>query len=199
MSRNPSARRAPVYGPVHKAHRYVLGSALMRLGATDFADSREAAAAARLVRDVIRFSADHLDNEDRHLHPLLRAIAEDHVLGLETAHEGHAREFETLGRLADAAEGDDREERVRKGSELYLRFARFVAQDLEHMDFEERVIEPLLHARYSDEELGAVHHAIVATMSQEELHELAELAGKALNRSEQQAVAALFDQGREAA
>ena len=185
--------RAPVYGPVHKVHRYALSAALQQLGATDFANPAEATTAVAVVRQQLAFSAEHLHHEDRHVHPMVRTIGNKQFLELEAAHGDHRREFDALGRLADRIEGADTAERVRLGSELYLAFARFMARDFEHMDFEERVIEPLLHARYSDEQITRLHLDVIAETPAEELEALGDLAAKALSKPEQEAVRLLFE------
>jgi len=192
MSTTP-APRAPVYGPIHKLHRHSSATAIQRLGATDFSNPEEARAAVELVRTEIAFGRDHLRNEDRHVHPLLRAIGSEPVASLAADHEEHEQDFQALEALASRVENGSGAERVAAGAELYLMFARFVARDFLHLDFEERVIEPLIHQHYSDAEIERMHAKVIAETPATEIERLGELAAHALNKPELDAVAALFD------
>jgi hypothetical protein len=185
--------RTPVYGPIHKLHRYALASAVIQLGRTDFSVEEEARAAAKLVREQIAFGREHLRNEDRHLHPLIAKVAAMAHSEVERGHDGHERDFRELEALAGAAESGNPSERVAAGAELYLAFARFVARDFDHMDFEERAVEPLLHDSYSDEEIERSHSAIIAETSADEMERLAGIASRALNGTELKLLGPLFD------
>lgn len=180
--------RAPVYGPIHKIHRHALAAAVSRLGATDFADEAEALAAAKLVREQLELGRAHLSNEDRHIHPMLGEAGETAIANLEAAHDEHEQAFQLLERLADSVQLGSDADRLRAGGQLYLAFARFVASDFDHMDYEERVIEPIIHAHYSDADIHQLHMSIIAETSPEEMSMLAELAVRALNRSELEAL-----------
>lgn len=187
------AHRAPVYGPIHKLHRHALATTITRLGATDFSNAREALAAVELVRDQIAFGREHLRNEDRHVHPHLRAIGGEPTAALIADHEDHEKAFQALEALAKRVEGAPAAERVAAGAELYLAFVRFAATDFLHMDFEERVVEPLIHKHYTDAEIERMHAPIIAETSAAEMQRLAELAARALSKPELDAVAAMFE------
>ena len=190
--------RAPVYGPIHKVHRFALASAVARVGAADYADKDEALEVAGLVRQQIAMGRAHLRNEDRHIHPLLRSGSIAHVAELDTAHDEHERDFAALEALAKRIEQGSSAERIAAGRELYLEFARFVARDFEHMDFEERVVEPAIHASHSDAQIEAAHRAVVAETSADELQALGELASQALSPPELEKVAELLKSGQSA-
>ena len=74
------------------------------------------------------------------------------------------------------------------GRELVRRFQTFVAQQLQHMDREEREVMAVLWAGLTDAEIGAISGRIVADIPQPRLAELMALILPALSAPEREAM-----------
>jgi hypothetical protein len=159
--------RHDLYGPIHKGLRAATSAMLVRLGSCDFADPAEARPALAELRALAAACAAHLGHEEDHVHPALEARRPGATAGLEADHERHHALFEGLEALAKTVEAAGPAGRGAAGRALYLGFAAFVAEDFAHMDREERTIQPLLHALFTDAELMAMEGAILAGLSPE--------------------------------
>ncbi|MBS0332977.1 MAG: hemerythrin domain-containing protein [Proteobacteria bacterium] len=157
-----SAQRWDIYGPIHKGLRLAHGRVLTRLGSADYARERQAVATE--LREHLRLCAQHLDHEDRHIHPAIEARAPGATAVLEAAHADHHAHFgeidATIGGLLNATP----DEAPALGRLLYLEVTRFVAADFAHMAFEEAEIWPRLCGLYSDEELAGIEMAIIGAL-----------------------------------
>jgi hypothetical protein len=78
---------------------------------------------------------------------------------------------------------------------LYRTLALFVADNLQHMNVEESVHNPLLWAAYSDAELDAIEHAIVASIPAELMMEALHWFVPALSAPERAGMLAGMSQG----
>lgn len=76
------------------------------------------------------------------------------------------------------------------GAELTRRFHAFVADELTHMDREERELNRLFWARLSDADLIAVSGRIVASIAPERMKTWGELMLPAMNGPEREAMLA---------
>lgn len=170
--------------PIHKGLRRALFETAMTLARTDFAVPEQTAAAERQVATCFGFLREHAEHEDRHTVP--EVLQRDRALGetLELAHPRLERlsiEIDSLwARFGALAEGARRA----LGFELSRRFQTFVAEQLLHMDQEERQVVPLLQAAFSDEQLGALSTRIVASIPPARMQEWGVLLGGALSAPE---------------
>lgn len=155
--------RWDLYGAVHKGLRRAHALMLARLGSADFGgDTQE------LLTDLRRhlaLSAIHLADEEEFIHPALEARVPGAPDVIEYQHEHHRAHMAAMAvEIRRISQGDDA---PAAGRRLYALFTRFVADDLDHMAFEETVIFPLLCRHFSDEELMELEHAIVHSMTPE--------------------------------
>jgi hypothetical protein len=74
------------------------------------------------------------------------------------------------------------------GAELTRRFHLLAADQLRHMDREEREVNAAFWARRSDQELAAVSARIVADIGPARMAEWGAIIGAAVNRAERQAI-----------
>ena len=182
--------RVDLLTPIHKALRRSLFETAMTLARTDFAVPEETAAAGGQVAICFAFLREHAEHEDRHTVP--EVLARNRALGeaLELAHprlERMAIEIDSLWpRFAPLADGARRA----LGSELIRRFQMFVAEQLLHMDQEERQVVPLLQAAFSDEQLGALGARIGASIPPARMQEWRVLFAAALSAPERAAMGA---------
>lgn len=150
--------RRDLYGAVHKGLRRAHARMVQALGSADFAE--DCGTLLDDLRQHLAMAALHLQDEDDHIHAALEARAPGSTAQLGQQHDGHRAHFAEIERLAGevAAGGPGA---LRAGRLLYLAFTRFVADDLAHMAEEELVAGPLLCRHFSEEELLAIHGAIV--------------------------------------
>jgi hypothetical protein len=162
-------QRHDIYGPIHKALRASMGNLVSRLGATDFSDAEAAADALSGLRRQLAIGASHLHHEEEHIHSALEGRAPGASGRLEADHHHHEQSFAELEELMQAIEAAPDAARERLGRDLYLRFSQFVAADMAHMAEEEKVVLPLLHSLFSDEELMEMEGRIVASIPPQEM------------------------------
>lgn len=163
----PSAAAAPrydIYVGIHKALRLFMTDTLAKVGAADPGDAAETDAAIAQLRDLLQACAVHIQDENEFVHPALeraspgasRRIAEEHV-----HHRAELDQLTELGAAVHAARSPARADAMAR---LYQALAIFVAENFEHMHYEESAHNALLWANYSDAELLDIEHAIVASI-----------------------------------
>lgn len=159
---NPT--RHDPYGAVHKGIRAAHMRCLVAIGATDPASDNAVDRLAHEISDHLAMCRTHLEDEEDFLHSALeqrRPGASAHATEDHDEHEGSFSELdELLSRLVSALTPD----RPTTLAALYRRFARFVADDLLHMDHEEHVLLPDLQAAFTDPELQEIEGRIVAAI-----------------------------------
>lgn len=162
------APRFDMYVAIHKALRHFMTDTLQRVGRMDVADADETTRVLAQLDTLLALCIDHVHNENRFVHTAIEArqpggagrTAEDHVEHLESIDalraEAHA--------LALAPQG----ERNALALRLYRHLALFVAENLQHMHFEETHNNAALWASYTDAELVDIHRSILASLPLEE-------------------------------
>jgi hypothetical protein len=141
---------------------------MVKLGQTDFTDEAEAVESIALVRRQLAASASHLAHEDAHIHNVLEERAPGSSSALEDDHRHHRDTFFDLEVLLDRIEDTAPAERAALGRILYLRFSKFVADDLHHMAEEELETLVQLHELFSDQELREIEADIIASIPPQE-------------------------------
>lgn len=164
MSNNPNGR-FDGYADIHKALRAFMGDTLAKVGSLDPEDPAESAAVTGQVGDLLRLCRTHLEHENDFMHTAMEARAPGSARSFAEDHEGHEQAMRNLWLDLDAvANGGER-----AVTRLYRGLAVFVAENLEHMDREEREINAVLWANYTDAELIGIERALVASLKPEEL------------------------------
>ena len=156
--------RHDMYAGVHKGLRAFMGDTLAVVGRMDPADEHDVAAALGQARSLLAICASHLEHENRFVHAAMEArrpgssarTGEDHV-GHEEAIDELTAEIGAFQRATGAA-------RTAAAHRLYLRLAAFVAENLAHMHVEETANNAVLWACYTDDELLAIEHMLVAAI-----------------------------------
>lgn len=169
VSGNSDQPRHDLYYAIHKGIRYAHCRLLMRIGSLDLDNDAARDALVSALRDHLNLCNGHLAHENREIHTALEARSPGASEVAEEGHVEHEKTFEELGRLigtlATAAPG----ERQKVAHALYRRFALFMANDFEHMHEEETVLQPALQMAFTDEELLAIEHRIVASIPPHEM------------------------------
>jgi hypothetical protein len=160
--------RFDIYHRIHKALRACMADALLWIR-LDCADPRDVAAAMAHVRGIAAFCASHLEHEDDFVHPALEARRAGAAQQTEREHVHHAGACARLAELADAVEAAHAPVASQAlARQLYRALALFFAESVVHMDMEETDNNATLWATHSGEELLAIEHAIVASLSDQQ-------------------------------
>jgi len=162
----PRASRAAavLFAPIHKAIRLGLAEMLVRIGQTAFGDDAAVGALFDEIESLFHKLERHAEVEDTVVAPALEGRAGE-VFATHACLDRLTAELRALMVRARTSRPDEREV---IGRTLYLHFSRFVAEQLSHMAEEEQVLQPLLEWMHSDEELFALHGAVLARLSPEE-------------------------------
>lgn len=171
-TRSPAApaKRVDMYRAPHKMIRFILANLLVEMGRTTFGDEAQAKAVLARLEAALVVCDGHVDHEDKHLRPALAERAPHTIATLDAEHEEHAQhvaELRGLARALAGAETADGREAI--GETLYLHFSVFVAETLAHAAYEERVVQPLCERLFTQEELLAIHAAIIRSIPPEEM------------------------------
>lgn len=176
-----SASRFDLYAVIHKALRLAMTDTLARFGSLDAGDAGARSEAIAQLDALLDLCRAHVDKENHHVHPAIEArrpgtcarIADEHVQHI-AAIDALEAEMVAFRCAPDAAAGFG----------LYRHLARFVAENLEHMEFEETVHNAALWAAYSDEELMQIHGAIVASIEPAAMGQVLHWMLPAMNHAE---------------
>jgi hypothetical protein len=159
-----AAPRFDIYGPIHKALRAFMGDTLVSVGRMDTNDEREVSVVLEQARSLLELLTLHVEDENRFVHRAMEERRGGSATRTAHDHVEHELALAELGRLLDAVQGSTGAERAAATSRLYRRLALFVAENLEHMNVEERDNAEALWAEYSDQELMELEASIQASV-----------------------------------
>jgi hypothetical protein len=161
--------RFDMYAFIHKALRAMMADTLVAVGRLDPNDPDELAHKLAQARSLLAACASHLQHEDEFIHPAIEARRPGASKSTAADHAHHQAQLAALHgaiNLVDAATGTDR---AAAAQALYLKLAIFIADNLQHMQVEERDNNASLQASYTDAELIEIHDRLVATIPPQEL------------------------------
>lgn len=163
-SRKTSLRRHDMYRPVHKGLRSLMCDVLVQVGRLDTGDAADLAATAGCVRDMLVLCRSHLHHENQFIHAAMESRRHGSAATTAGDHLHHEKSIEALERRLLELERGHGEARREAAQALYRELALFVADNFQHMDVEETANNAMLWETHSDEELTAVHDALVASI-----------------------------------
>lgn len=158
--------RLDLYQPIHKGLRAFLGDTLVRLGAMDVGDPADRAATLAQVDGLLGLARLHAEFENRFLHPAIEARRPGATTRVAGEHVEHLASIEALQSEVAALRAEPCPERALR---VYRHFALFMAENLEHMHFEETVLNAALWATHDDDELERIHQALLAAVPAPEM------------------------------
>ncbi len=158
------AGRPDIYRNIHKGLRLCMNQALEQVGRMDSSDDLDVAASIGSTREMLELFALHLEDENAFIHPALSACRPGSADRTASDHVGHLQAIADLRDLVTSLEAARRPQRAAVADQLYRRMALFVAENLEHMHFEETHNMAVLWSACNDEEIMAIEHAIVASI-----------------------------------
>lgn len=165
----PAVPRLDLYAGIHKAMRMAMSETLVRLGSTDAADSAQVRDTLGQVRALLDACIRHLEHENAFMHPALERARPGASAQIAAEHGQHADAVEELAELVQLAETSDGQARALALHRLYRALALFVAENFEHMHYEETEHNAVLWAHYTDAELMALHDTLVASIPPAEM------------------------------
>lgn len=179
-----STPRLNLYGGIHKALRYCMSHTLLQLGQADAADRKELGLALDQAHHLLELCTAHIEKENHYLHPALERAAPGSSGQIGGEHEAHEQTIAALYRQIDAVAAAAPAGQPLLLETLYRRVALFVAENFEHMHYEETEHNAVLWAHYTDVELMQIHDAIVASIPPEVMMPLMRWMLPALNGTE---------------
>ena len=166
-SLDPEAR-FNIYTIVHKGLRGFMSDVMNRLGRMDVNDDCERTDAIQQLRALLVMCRAHLQHENEFVHPAIEKVRPGFTQQLASEHIDHVHEIDSLGAAVDALEAAQPAVRTALAQCLYRDLSRFVGENFVHMVEEETANHSALIDAYSDDEILAIEHAIVASLSPEE-------------------------------
>lgn len=160
------APRFDIYASIHKALRLAMTENLVRWSGLDTADAGQRQAAVVQLRSLIDLCRSHVDHENRHVHPAIESRCPGLTHRIAGEHDHHIATLDALE--ADVVTFQCAPDAA-SAFGMYRHLALFVAENFEHMDFEESVHNTALWAQYSDEELMAIEQAILSSIEPAEM------------------------------
>jgi hypothetical protein len=172
-----------IFAGIHKAIRRGLGDLLGQMGATDFDDPSGIAGLGDALESLLAFCEDHLGHEENVVRPACGDRLVPEVF--DRGHPRHLRYIAEIRALFRAVKGSSKKHRPAIAHALYLHFSVFVADCLEHMAEEERVLLPLMLKTLGEEQVLAIRDRILGSMAPTALAESARRMLSACNATEQ--------------
>lgn len=158
------APRVDLYAPIHQGLRRFMSDSLRRLGGLDAADTAALRSGLAQLGELLGLLRSHLQQENDFLHPALEARAAGASRALGVEHEQQRAAIEALEDEVLLLAGQPGAQREAAAARLHRHLARFIAEDLQHMQIEESLHNPQLWAGYRDEELRALQELMLAAM-----------------------------------
>ncbi|MCO5124783.1 MAG: hypothetical protein M9915_13695 [Rhizobacter sp.] len=155
------------YRDIHKALRLFMCDTLTRVGRADPGDAQEVGLALAQVGELMDLCELHVRDENAFIHPALERVQPGSAARIAAEHVTHLESIASLRDLAAFAANARDDARGAALFRLYHALALFVAENFEHMHAEEATHNPVLWAHYSDAELVAIEHALVASIPPE--------------------------------
>jgi len=156
--------RIDVYGAVHKGLRAFMFDTLTRVGRADPSDPAQLDEALAQARALLSICGEHLHHENAFVHAAIEARRPGAARLTIDDHAEHEQSIAALSREVGTLAAAPPARRDAAMHRFYLRLARFVAENLEHMEVEETHNTAVLHDAYADEEIGAMLHALVTSI-----------------------------------
>ena len=160
--------RFNIYTIVHKGLRGFMTDVLNRWGRMDVSDDCERATAIQQLRALLGMCRGHLQHENDFVHTAIEKVRPGFTRQLASEHVDHVREIDALHAALDTLEAAAADQHPAIAQRLYRDLSRFVGENFVHMAVEETENHRALIEAYTDEEILAIEHAIVSSLTPEE-------------------------------
>jgi hypothetical protein len=170
-----------LYRDIHKGIRNGLFGVTLAAGQVDPGDRDAVAAVGERWRTMVSILVAHAEHEDAFLQPVLEVLEPSMAEIIAVVHPELEGQLAALEVLADRATDSSVRERRVFVQRMYLGFASFTATYLQHQEFEETQVMPAIAAKVGVDELLALNHAIVTSVTPEQMRRAAPLMLAAMN------------------
>jgi hypothetical protein len=160
-------RRYDIFSFTHKALRAYLSHVLLDVGRTDWRDAEDRTLMISAVRELLGVCHTHLEQENTFIHPAMEARKPGCTRFIVDEHVGQLFAIDVLFDLVDAVESAAIPDTAAAGQRLYRELAVFVAENFEHMAFEESEHNRVLWQFYTDAEIMDIERRIAASVPPE--------------------------------
>jgi hypothetical protein len=172
----------------HKYVSFVLNELEREIAKTDFRDLIQVKKIEKSFHEMEELMRGHAHYEDTQLHPLLQKRGSAIFQTAQEDHAHHDQLFANLQKLLDQIQAtSDEQLQVHLGYQFYLRYRRFVGENLHHLHEEETQILPELQRLYTDAELREVEAETYKQMPVEDLVEMMQVLFPHFNPSDREA------------
>jgi len=163
-------QRYNVFNQIHKALRAFLYDTALGLQQAWLADASEAEPVLEKVETVLAFFDGHAHHEDHFILPAVEAYNKQLVDEFEKEHVTDLALSNRLRSLLhiyrSAVSG---EEKLEAGSAISKAFVEFMVFNLQHMAKEEVLLNQVLWAHYTDQQILEIQERLVATIPPQEM------------------------------
>jgi hypothetical protein len=138
-------------------------------GAVDPGDAVAVAAVSDRWRTLVHILVTHAEHEDVWMQPAIEEHAPAEAAVIAEVHPKLEAELAALEILADRAASSCPTDRRLLVHRVYLGFASFTAAYVQHQEFEELRVMPVLSQNIPAEQLRALDHALVASIPPDDM------------------------------
>lgn len=160
----PSTPRVDLYAPIHKALRHFMTDTLHRVGRVDVNDAEDMARTLGQLDALLVQCLQHIQHENTFMHTAMEARQPRGASRTADDHLEHHESIDALQTDANALRAAPEAERMALALRLYRHLALFVAENFQHMHFEETHNNGVMWAHYSDAEIIDLHHRLLASI-----------------------------------
>ncbi|MEE2730688.1 MAG: hemerythrin domain-containing protein [Pseudomonadota bacterium] len=161
-------QRYDIYRLIHKGIRSYLTETLLAVGRMDPHDAGACQRTLHQLQQLLDFCSKHLQHENQFVHPAMERVQPGCAQAMYEHHQHHTDMISSLGQAAISLASAAQEQRDSLAADLYRNLALFVADNLTHMHEEETVNNAILWQGYTDDEILAIEHALVSSLTPEE-------------------------------
>ena len=183
-----NTERYDFYAAIHKALRMLMAETLVAVGRVDVEDPASVASVLARIRGLLDLCTVHVEHENDYVHPAIAARAKTWDGKTAHDHEHHVTHIAELRAAVARVESAQPGRRASLLNRLYRDIAVFVADNYLHMEIEQSENNRLLWAHYTDEELLAIEHGIVASFPPDEVMATAPLLAAAATPADRAAM-----------
>jgi hypothetical protein len=162
-----SQSRYNIYEVIHKALRARLSQTLIAIGQVDADDEASVREVVAQVRTTLAIMHGHLNSENDFVHVAMEARAPGSTRRIAEEHVHHDEDIRLLDDACAALVDAPSSQRAARANRLYVLFDVFLQENLVHMRYEEDQHNAVLWGAYTDEEILAIEHALVAAIPPE--------------------------------
>jgi len=177
-------QRFDIYRLIHKGLRSYLTDTLLAAGRMDPLSEADLYAGLQQLHGLLDFCESHLHHENTFVHPAMDKVQPGCAQSMYDHHHHHEAMIADLRGAADQLRATPANQREPLAANLYRALAVFVADNLAHMHEEETRNNAILWQGYSDDEIRAIEHAIVGSISPEKNAEVMQWMLPAMNHQE---------------